>query len=391
MNRKLLYLLTLGVFMTATSELIVAGILNAIAADMGVSVAMAGQLITAYSLAFAVGTPLVVSLTSRLARKKLLLGALAAFIIGSLVSFASANYAMLVAGRIILGVSAGVYLVATFGAVTKLVPAEKIGSAMGTVILGFSTAMVLGVPIGIGITNGLGWHAIFLLLAAITLLILLGMAYLLPNIEGDEPVPFRRQFSVLAGPLVIAGLLLTFFREGGTSIMYTYMTPYLQTILGMKPAGVAALMLIFGLVGAAASRFGGYAVDRWGTIRMIAISLAVPVASLALVPLFETTLSASIAALTVWIFASFMAAPAIQTYFVQQAPQSANLIMSFTTSVTHLGIAAGAGLGGAAVSASSTVLYNPWLAGGILALGLAVALVLWSAQGRKKPQERATA
>ncbi|MCC3376583.1 MFS transporter [Cohnella sp. REN36] len=392
MNRKLIYLLTLGIFVTATSELVVSGVLNAIAEDLRVSVALVGQLITVYSLSFAVGTPIIVSITAKLPRKTLLLGSLAAFLVGCLLSGAGWSFETLAAGRAILGVSAGVYMVVTLGSVAKLVPPDKIGSAMGTVILGFSIAMVLGVPIGIAVAGWIGWKAIFLLLAAAVLLVLIGAAVFLPRIEGDAPVPFRRQFAVLASPLVIAGLLLIFFREGGTSVMYTYLTPYLQTILHMKPSGIAVAMLILGLLGAVGSRFGGYAVDRWGAVRMIAISLALPVAALAALPALKASLAATIAVLAVWIFASFMVAPAIQTYFVQQAPQSVNLIMGMNTSLTHLGIAAGAGLGGAAVDASSTVLYNPWLGAGLLALGLAVSVVIWSAQARRaKARERLTA
>lgn len=70
MNRLYIYLLTLGVFLTATSELIVSSVLSEIAGDMNVSVGAAGQLITAYSLAFAIGTPVLISLTSRLGRKR---------------------------------------------------------------------------------------------------------------------------------------------------------------------------------------------------------------------------------------------------------------------------------------------------------------------------------
>ena len=73
MNRLVIYVLTIAVFFTATSELVVAGILNVLADQMQISVALAGQLITAYSLAFAIGTPIVVSLTARMGRKKLLL------------------------------------------------------------------------------------------------------------------------------------------------------------------------------------------------------------------------------------------------------------------------------------------------------------------------------
>ena len=231
MNRLVIYVLTIAVFFTATSELVVAGILNVLADQMQISVALAGQLITAYSLAFAIGTPIVVSLTARMGRKKLLLYAMAVFIVGNLVSLISSSFTVLLASRMILGLSSGVLLVAAFSAVAKMVPPERIGSAIGTVILGFSSAMILGVPIGIVLTDWFGWPTIFLFLAAGSLLILVGMALMLPEIEGDSPVPFSRQFTVFANPVILFALLLVLFREAGNSVMFTYLTSFLADIL----------------------------------------------------------------------------------------------------------------------------------------------------------------
>ncbi|GJM76614.1 hypothetical protein HMSSN036_88300 [Paenibacillus macerans] len=95
-KRKLvIYVLTIGVFLTATSELIVSGIIGTISGDLGVSLALAGQLVTVYSLSFAIGTPVIISLTSRLGRKQMLLASLAVFIAGCLAAWMSPNIAVL--------------------------------------------------------------------------------------------------------------------------------------------------------------------------------------------------------------------------------------------------------------------------------------------------------
>ena len=132
------FLLALGAFVTGTAELIVGGIVKPIADDLHVSLGMAGQLVSAFSVSFAIGAPIVISLTSRMGRKKLLSYALSLFILGCFVSFASTTYAMLMGSRVIVGLSAGVFTVVAFGAAAKLVPAEKIGKAVGTVALGLA-------------------------------------------------------------------------------------------------------------------------------------------------------------------------------------------------------------------------------------------------------------
>ncbi|NOU86910.1 MFS transporter [Paenibacillus sp. LMG 31460] len=375
MNRLSIYILALGVFLTATSELVVAGILHIIAEDLNISIALAGQLITAYSLAFAIGTPIVVSLSSRMGRRKVLLGSLAVFILGCLTSFGSSEISLLMVSRIILGVSSGVYLVVVFGAVAKLVPAEKLGSAIGTIVLGFSSAMILGVPIGIAITNWWSWQAIFIILSLLSLLITFVIFRLLPEIEGDAPVPFRQQFKVLGSLVIVSGLFLTFFRESGNSILFTYLTPFIQDVLHLKASNISIMMLVFGIFGAIGSRLGGYGVDRWGAACVITLSIIVHVAVLALLPFFVESFVISLVFIALMVFSMFVTGPAIQTYFIQQAPLSSNLVLSLNTSIIHLGLAVGAGAGGVMANATSTVFYHPWIASIIVALGLAAAFV----------------
>lgn len=382
MNRMVIYILTAAVFFTATSELVVAGILNILADQLLVSVAVAGQLITVYSLAFAIGTPIVISLTARMGRKKLLLLAMLVFIFGNAVSFLSTSFALLLASRIVLGASSGVLLVAAFSTAAKLVPPEKIGSAIGTIILGFSSAMILGVPIGIALTDLFSWQMIFLFLAAGSFAILIAMALMLPDIEGDAPVPFARQFSVLSHPVILFALLLVLFREFGNSVMFTYLTSFLDMVLHQSSSSIGIMMLAFGIAGAVGSRIGGSAVDKWGSVRMMIISMFVHVAALALLPLAIHSFPLAIALISLWVMSMFIMGPATQTYFIEKVPQSANLIISLNTSVTQIGLAAGAGAGGIAITLNGTVLYNPWVAS--IALFVAFIAAITSFQKSKR-------
>ncbi|MGY5344980.1 MFS transporter [Paenibacillus glucanolyticus] len=377
-----IYLLALGVFLTATSELIVSGILYAIADDLHISLALAGQLITAYSLAFAIGTPFLVSLTSRINRKKVLLGSLLLFIVGSLASYASSHVWLLMGSRIILGISSGVYLVAAMGTAAKLVPPDKLGRAIGTIVLGFSSAMVLGVPIGITITNMLNWQSIFLLLALLTLLVAFVLAKLLPDVEGDAAVPFHQQFKVLGSVVILSALFLTFFRESGNSVLFTYITPFIQDIFHIKPSSISLMMLVFGLFGAIGSKLGGYAIDRFGPSRVITLSTLIHIGVFALLPLLSGKSLIGLMLISIMVLSMFAAGPAVQSYFIQRAPGSSNLILSLNTSVVHFGLAAGAGAGGFMLNTTSTLQYHPWLGGVVLALGLAAGLISFAAGKR---------
>ncbi|GMK44046.1 MFS transporter [Paenibacillus glycanilyticus] len=375
MNRVVIYVLMVAVFFTATSELVIAGILNVLANQMNISVSLAGQLITVYSLAFAIGTPVIIALSARIPRKRLLLLAIVVFIAGNFLSIASTNFMVLMAARMLLGVSSGVFIVAAFSAAAKMVPVEKIGSAIGTIILGFSSAMILGVPLGVALTNMYSWQTIFLFLGIGGIVILIGLALLLPQIEGDAPVPFKQQMGLLANPVIFYALLLVLFREAGNSVMFTYIASFLGDILHRSSAEIGLMMLVFGLAGAVGSRIGGSAVDKWGSAKLILIGVTIHVIALLLLPLAVHSFPVAITLLSLWIMSMFTLGPATQTYFIERAPQASNLIISLNISVTQVGIAAGASVGGLVVNWQDTVLYNPLAAGLILIFALTSAAV----------------
>lgn len=385
MNRLFIYILTLGVFLTATSELIVSGILYVIASDLHISIALAGQLVTVYSFSFAALTPVIVFFTSRWERKKVLLLSLVLFMLGSAASIVP-HFGVILVSRALLGVSSGVYLVTAFAAAAKISPPDKVGSAIGTIVLGFSSAMILGVPIGIAITKWLNWQSIFAILGVLSLLMALVILRFLPRMPGDEPASFRRQFKVLGSGVIASLLLLSFFRESGNSVLLTYLTTFLNELLHLNAGTISLLMLVLGLIGALSARLGGSGADRFGTRRIILASLIIHVSALLLLPLFTGSLAAEIVLIGSIMFSMFMGGPALQTHVIKQAPESSSLVLSLNTSMIHLGLAAGAGSGGMLIERTSTALYNPWLAGIVVTLGLGTALFSFTLSKRRNTQ-----
>lgn len=380
MKRSILYVLTLGIFLTATSELIVGGILPIMAQDLHISVALAGQLITAFSLAYAIGTPIAVTLTSHLERKKVLLSALLVFILGCLLALWSPSFLMLLGSRVVVGTSAGLFLVVSFGAVSRLVSPDKIGSSISTLILGFSAALVLGTPIGIAISNSMGWRVIFLFLAVLGAVLLLVLIRLLPTMEGSPPVPFRSQLQLLLHPVLLLTFSFTLFRESGISMMNTYVSPYLIQVLHYSISETGLLMLVLGLIGVLGARLGGHAADKWGTRRIILSSIVVLATSFALLPLMVTSPIMGAALLGVSFGTLFFVSPSIQTYLIQLSPASADLLLSVHSSFIQLGLASGAAIGGLLIHTTATVAYNPWGAGLFLMIGLGFILLAFSKQ-----------
>ncbi|SFB59034.1 MFS transporter, DHA1 family, purine base/nucleoside efflux pump [Cohnella sp. OV330] len=398
MNRTILYMLTLGTFLTGFAELAVVGILPIISRDAGISIAQAGQLVAAFSLGFAVGTPIFVSLTQRISRRRLLAAALLVFAAGSLLSYFSDAYAAMIALRAVLGASAGVYLTTALGALPKLLPADRLGRAMSTVMMAFGAASVLGAPVGIALADGWSWQGMYLLLGAGALLVMLAVLRLMPDTEGDAPVGFGRQFAVLGRPALAAGLAMSLLFSSGVALLNTYFVPFLQDVLGLRASYTGLTMLLLGLAGTVATRFGGGAADKRGPSAVIVRSLAAMTLALALMPLatyaFSSAaggLASGIAVSAAWMLAYSVAIPAIQTYFVRIAPDSANIVLGLNTSLLHLGVAIGSLTGGLLADASSTVRYHPWAALAFGLLSLSAGLVSFAKGGVREKRPNAAA
>src|SRR6476620_823195 len=101
--------LAVAAFAIGTEGFVIAGLLPVIAADMQISVAATGQLVTAYALTYAIGSPILAVTFANLDRRSLLILALCCFIAGNLLAVAVSNFPMLLASRMLMALGAGLY------------------------------------------------------------------------------------------------------------------------------------------------------------------------------------------------------------------------------------------------------------------------------------------
>src|SRR5260221_5334963 len=123
MLARLLWL-SVGTFVIGAEGFIVAGVLPQVASDLGTSLAACGQLITAYALAYAIGSPVLAALFGKAPRKPMLVAALAAFAVANAIAAVSVNLPMLIVGRVLLGLSAGLFIPTANAVAVPLVPPE---------------------------------------------------------------------------------------------------------------------------------------------------------------------------------------------------------------------------------------------------------------------------
>ncbi|PRS48571.1 MFS transporter [Bacillus sp. MZGC1] len=374
-HQLLIILLAVGSFVTGTSEFVVSGILDIIAVDLHISIPAAGQLITVYSLFYAVGALFLVMATSKLNRKKVLLSAIFVFILGNVVAFFSHHFVLLLLSRVIMAMSGGLYIVVATNYAAQIAPPEKKGSAMATVITGFTVSLVLGVPIGTFLSGHVDWHYIFLIIALGTACLLVLLYQLLPRMEGHSHLPLKQQLHILQDRRVISGLATTVFWILGYTMVFAYISPLLRQTAGFSLEMTSISLLILGIAAFIGSRFGGFAVDQWGPNQTISISIMIQM--FALFALFFTQFStiSVLITLAIWGIATWTTTPAKQFYLISLKPQASETVLSFNTAIMNIGMMLGSSIGGVIIQYTNVTNLS-WIGG--LASFVAFMLIRYS-------------
>lgn len=369
--------------MIGTAESIVTGIIGMIAYDTHVSLSLAGQLVTAFSLAFAFGAPVLIALTAEVERKKLILWTLFSFIVANLLASISPSFSLLMVSRILLGLCGGIYTVVALAQAANMASPEKKGSSIAIILMGFSLSLVLGVPLGTMLGDIWGWRPVFALIAVLTLIPFFTIFVYLPKQQGEEAVPLRKQLGALRNKRVIHALFISLFFVTGYSTVYTYITPLLQSTAAMTTAWVSTALFLAGIASVAGSRIGGVSTDRWGIRPTLYVSLLFHAVILLILPLSSQLSTWAIITVMFWVAAVQTTVPAQQYYLITLSPHSSQVALSMNTSIFQLGLALGAGLGGVIVDHAGIV-HIGWVGGLLVLVGFGFA---WASFTQEKRQE----
>nr|WP_307935078.1 MFS transporter [Salinispora arenicola] len=381
------YLLALTSFLVGTSEYVIAGLLDVVAADLGVTVSTAGQLITLFSLTYAVGTPIALVAVAKTDRRTLLIGALGLFVASNVASFLVEGFWPFVVARVFMALAAGVAVVTALTLAMKIAPAERAGRAIATVVTGFTASLILGVPAGRLVAEWFSWQTVFLGIAVATLLAAGTLRYALPPVGGDRPVPVSRQLALLKNPAIVRGLSITFFWLGGYSVAYTYLSPYLIEVSGVPTTLISGALLAFGIASLVGSKAGGFLTDRRGVLPTLLGGLGLHLAALVALSFVSGSMILVLAVLVTWSVAAWSTGPTQQFHLATIEPEASGILLGLNQSMMQLAMAAGAALGGLAV-AGLTLESVSWI--GAAGVAVAIAITIMGAKAGLAARTRAT-
>lgn len=376
-------ILTLAVtaFAIGVAEFIIVGILPSISAAFDISLASAGSLVGLYALALAIGTPFIVIGLGRFARKPVLLGLIAVFLVGNLISALAPNYPLLLLGRIITALAHGSFFAIGATVAASLAREGQASKAIAVMFAGLTLAMVIGVPLGSYLGNALGWRLPFYAVSLLALLALLATAAWLPRQAASNSGNALAQLSALGSPAIWAMMAVTVLGFGASFSAFTFITPILTDITGFSATGASSLLLVFGVATMIGNLLGGRLSDSLGwerTLRLLFVALALVLAALALALPYKSLMVLTV---FVWGIVAFGMTPAFQTGMLATArlhtPRAVDFASGLNISAFNLGITLGERAGSLLVESGQLAL-TPWAGvGAALLVHLPLAWLLW--------------
>src|ERR1700754_4079701 len=138
--------LALGTFAIGTDAYVISGILAAVARDLHIGVNAAGQLISWYSLTYAVAAPVLAAFIGHLKKRNVIVSALILFAAANAVCAISTSFEILIAARVVAGIAGSLYTPTAYSLAATLAAPEKKSKALAVVALGLTSATALGAP-----------------------------------------------------------------------------------------------------------------------------------------------------------------------------------------------------------------------------------------------------
>lgn len=342
--------LAVGAFGIGTTEFVIMGLLPQVGDEYGVSVPTAGWLVTGYALGVVIGAPIMTVLGTRISRKNMLMLLMGVFIVGNLVSAAAPVFTAMLAGRVIASLAHGAFF--GIGAIVAagLVAPRRQAGAIAMMFTGLTVANVVGVPLGTFVGQTLGWRVTFVLVAALGVAGLAGVAALVPDTPKPAGVRLRHELAAFGNAQVVLALGMTVLGFGGVFAAITYVAPMMTHTTGFAASAVSWLMVVLGLGMVTGNLVGGRFADR----RLMPM-LFTALSGLALVLLLFTFLAefkaVAVAALFLIGALGFATVPPLQKRILDHASGAPTLASAVNIGAFNFGNALAAWLGGVAISA----------------------------------------
>lgn len=357
-------------FIGMMTEAMPAGLLPQIGADLNVSEALTGQLVTAYAIGSIIAAIPLTAMTRGWRRRSALLLAIGGFLVMNTATALSTNYAITLVARFFAGVFAGLLWALVAGHASRMAPEHLRGRAIAIAMVGAPIALSLGIPLSTVLGQAVGWRAAFGVMSALTVLLLVWVRLGVPDFPGLAESRRMSIPKVLGIPGVKPVLIATLAYALSHNALYTYISPFLVSS-GMS-GSVDTSLFVFGVSAVVGIWIVGILIDRWLRVLALASIAMFCVASAAMFfwQVSPVVIYASVAA---WGLSFGGAGTLYQNASANAAGEAADVAQSIFVTCWNIAIAGGGLVGGAML----TALGARYLPGAIALLLVPTFLVVW--------------
>ncbi len=379
-----IYVLAVAAFAVGTAEFIISGILPTLAGDLGVSIPVAGLLVTAYASGVAVGGPALSIFTARFSQRAALIGIMLLFTLAQGLCAVAPDYFTLLLARLVAAASHGVFFGAGNVVLVALVPREKQGSAFSLFVGGITVANLLGLPAGTAIAQFGGWRMSFLAVGVLGIIATLALIFKLPPARADAPprAAFATELRELRHHEVWLSYITIALVMTGALAFATYQVPILLTVTRLDP-GLIPLYLLLGGVGSTFGIWLGGRGTDWKAMPFLLGVLAAQAVSYALMLLTAPHAAAMTVNLLVTSALGFAFSTPLQARVLHAAHKAPNFASALLSTAFNVGIASGAGIGALLLSAGVGYALLPGVSALSSTLAFGVALLSWRLDRRR--------
>lgn len=330
-------------FICIVTETMPAGLLPQISEDLGISQALAGQMVTVYALGSLIAAiPLTIATRGWRRRNVLLLTIIGFLVFNSITAF-SDSYGLTLVSRFFAGVAAGLAWSLLASYARRMVAPHQQGRAMAVAMVGVPIALSLGVPVGTYMGSAIGWRTAFWVMSALALILIVWVIAKVPDYPGEpatERASLRKVF-VTPGVRPVLAVVVTWMLAH--NILYTYIAPFVASAgLGER---IDLVLFIFGVASLVGIWIAGKLVDSHLRLTVL-VSLAL-FAITAFIFGFgaHNPIVVSIG-VAVWGITFGGAATLLQTALADAAGSNADVALSMNVVAWNTAIAGGGIIGG---------------------------------------------
>ena len=261
-KRKVLMILTLGVFGIINTEMGVVGIMPFLSEHFSISISQAGLFVSLFALAVAIAGPVMPLLFSGVNRKRMMVTVLGAFLISNIIQAFTNNFYIALAARVLPAFFHPVYISMALSMAASSVEEKEAPKAVAKVMMGVSAGMVLGVPVVSFIANTVNLQAGMLSFALVNGVVLIATCLVVPDMETPKKLTYGEQLSVLKFPVVWLSIIAVVFLNGSIFGVYSYFAEYLSAVTGMSGQLASAVLLVYGLANMLGNVIAGRGLSR---------------------------------------------------------------------------------------------------------------------------------